>query len=146
MFVTFYETFVHCCIDCLQNVTNRDELPVGLKFYEFSFLRRVDEGKFSGGLMIRRVARGKEKEKVVNKRAMVASVWCGVLWLWWAYKYSVWLHVCMSADLISCAPPARNLPSGKSKQTAVKLSASGHNLERPKAANCAAGRFTTLDL
>ena len=44
---------------------------------DFCSLRRVDEGKFSGGLMIRRVARG--KEKVVNKRAMVAPVWCVVV-------------------------------------------------------------------
>ena len=54
-------------------------MPVGLKFCDFCSLRRVDEGKFSGGLMIRRVARGKEKEKVVKKRAMVAPVWCVVV-------------------------------------------------------------------
>ena len=39
------------------------KLPVGLKCCDFCSLRRVDEGKLSGGLMIRRVARGKEKEQ-----------------------------------------------------------------------------------
>ena len=82
---------------------------------------------------------------MVKKRAMVAPVWCVVVVVG-VQVFRVVAPVCMSADLISCAPPARNLPSGKSKQTAVKLSASGHNLERPKAANCAGGRFTTLDL
>ena len=39
----------------------KTKLPVGLKCCDFCCLRRVDEGKFSGGLMIRRVARGKRQ-------------------------------------------------------------------------------------
>ena len=74
--------------------------------------KRVDEGKFSGGL-IRRVASG--EEKVEKDSSVVAQ------------------QVCMSAqdpyplDLLTAR--ARNLPSGKSKQTAVKPSAN-HNPER----------------
>ena len=83
MLVTFYETFVHCCRTVVFTAYKMSQietkLPVGLKCCDFCSLRRVDEGKFSGGLMIRRVARGKEKEKVVNKRAMVAPVWCVVV-------------------------------------------------------------------
>ena len=83
MLVTFYETFVHCCRTVVFTAYKMSQietkLPVGLKCCDFCSLRRVDEGKFSGGLMIRRVARGKEKEKVVKKRAMVAPVWCVVV-------------------------------------------------------------------
>ena len=76
---------------------------------------RVDEGKFSGGL-IRRVARGEEKGGEGLECGCTAE--CASLRK---------THIPSTPSLLTAR--ARNLPSGKSKQTAVKPS-TNHNPER----------------
>ena len=131
MLVTFYETFVHCCRTVVLTAYKMSQietkLPVGLKCCDFCSLRRVDEGKFSGGLMIRRVARGKEKEKVVKKRAMVAPVWCVVVVVGvQVFRVVARVHVCGPHILrMAREKSAIRQIQANSRQTLSKWSQSG---------------------